>query len=43
MKNLENFGVQHMSSEEIKETNGGFGLITAPILGFILGYVVNKK
>ncbi|WP_262711253.1 hypothetical protein [Aquimarina algicola] len=41
MKNLESFGVQALSSEEIKKVDGGWGLITAPILGLITGYVVN--
>ena len=36
MKNLENYGVQSLSTEEVKKTEGGiFGLDDALVLGIV--------
>ena len=31
-----------LGEKELKEVNGGFGLLTLPVIGFISGYLYEK-
>ena len=44
MKNLENFGVQELNTEEIKNTNGGLmELLKGLLLGLVLEIAANPS
>jgi hypothetical protein len=36
MKNLENYGVQELNAQEIKETEGGFAFIALCCLAYMI-------
>jgi lactobin A/cerein 7B family class IIb bacteriocin len=42
MKNLEEFGVQEMNSKELKETDGGIGVIEVALLASA-AYFLGRK